>query len=181
VLPAGLAAAFGLAVPVMILRDQWPPSSSRSINERLFPFLAELCHCVGYLRHITMEELSLCCTTERDRERRASGRAGLSRCVVCVCVAGAALEAALLRGTCAIDDGAFAVRGVQAAVGFEEAKYSGFPGSVVPATDPIPAGSEYVTCDLTGDFHAHPYAFNFTDVQGAYAARSLFVCAARSS
>ncbi len=97
-----------------------------------------------------------------------------------MCVAGG-LEAPVLRGTCAIDDGAFAVRGVQAAVGFEEAKYSGFPGSVVPATDPIPAGSEYVTCDLTGDFHAHPYAFNFTDVQGAYPARcQLSVLRARA-
>ena len=79
------------------------------------------------------------------------------------------LEVPLLRGTCAIDDGAFAVRGVQAAVGFEEAKYSGFAGSTVPATPPIPAGSDYVTCDLTGDFHEHPYAFNFTDVHGASA------------
>lgn len=78
----------------------------------------------------------------------------------------------MLRGTCAIDDGAFAVRGVQAAVSFEDAKYSGFPGSVVPATDPIPAGSDYLNCDLTGEFHAHPYAFNFTDVQGVCAACS---------
>ena len=84
----------------------------------------------------------------------------------------------LLRGTCAIDDGAFAVRGVPAVVGFEDAKYSGFPGSVVPATDPIPAGSDYLRCDLTGGFYAHPYAFNFTDVQGASALSLLRACCA---
>ena len=52
-------------------------------------------------------------------------------------------------------------------MGLEEAKYSGFPGSVVPRADPIPAGSDNLCCDLTGGFHAHPYAFNFSDVQGA--------------
>ena len=87
------------------------------------------------------------------------------------------LDAPLLRGTCAIDDGAFAVRGVQASVGFEEAKYSGFPGSVVPRTDPIPAGSDHLRCDLTGGFYAHPYAFNFSDVQGACTAPAARLCA----
>ena len=63
------------------------------------------------------------------------------------------LDSPLLRGACSIEDGAFTVRGVPAAVALEDAKHA--------------SGTEYLNCDLTGDFNARPFAYNFTDVRGA--------------
>ena len=63
------------------------------------------------------------------------------------------LDSPLLRGACSIEDGAFTVRGVPAAVALADAKHA--------------SGTEYLNCDLTGDFNARPFAYNFTDVRGA--------------
>ena len=64
----------------------------------------------------------------------------------------------LLRGTCAIEDGAFMIRG-KTPVTLEQAKF--------------PGGSDFVACNLTGSTGSHPFAYRLDNVKGARTAASL--------